>query len=191
MLGNLIRKFLLFAGHHRAIKYDPRYTEGCINRSLTYYQLGDYQQALINLNHVIGSIDRAEPRVYLARGFVHQKMGEEIQAQADFIRAFSIYNQEQIIANESTEIKLNNKQYNSINIDFHQMMQLKEADPNINFGQSIAYLLLNDKQQAIDSLNQAQELFQTQQDKFGQDSTEKMIARISEDLSATKQNNEN
>lgn len=170
----------------RAIKYDPRYTEAYINRSLTYYQLGDYQQALINLNHVIGSIDRQEPRAFLARGFVYQKLGEKSQAQADFVRAFNLYSQEKTLEKEGNEINLQANRYNQLNTDFDHFMQLNTVEPNIHFGRGITYLLLDNKQQATDSLNQAQELYQTQQDKFGRDSTEKAIVQISEDLSATK-----
>lgn len=170
----------------RAIKYDPRYTEGYINRSLTYYQLGDYQQALINLNHVIGSIDRQEPRAFLARGFVYQKLEEKSQAQADFVRAFNLYSQEKTLEEEGNEINLQANRYNQLNTDFDHFMQLDTVEPNIHFGRGVTYLLLDNKQQAIDSFNQAQELFQTQQDEFGRDWTEKIIVQISEDLSATK-----
>lgn len=161
---------------NQAIKFDPRYTEGYINRGLTYYRLEDYQQALINLNHA-ARVDHLDPRVYLARGFVHQKLGEKTQAQADFIRAFNLYDRKQVVTEESNEIELRDERYNHLNIDFYQMMQSNQADANINFGQGIAYLLLDDRQQAIATLTQAQEQFKSDQDRFAENYAQKIISQ--------------
>jgi tetratricopeptide (TPR) repeat protein len=163
---------------NQAIKFDPRYAEGYINRGLIYYQLGNNQQALINLNHVISSITREDSRAYLARGFIYEKLGENIQAKADFIRAFRLYQQEIETKTKNQEIDLQSDKYAHLYTDFNYIMQLNIEESNIYLGQGVAYSILDKKQQAIDSLTQAQKLFQTQRDKFGQDLTQQIITQV-------------
>ena len=167
---------------NQAIEFDPRYAEGYINRALTYYQLGDNRQALINLNHVVGSITREDPRAYLARGFVYQQLGEETQAKADFVRAFNLYRAKQEAVAEGEEINLQTDGYSQVNIDFRHLMQLNAESANIYFGQGIAYLLLNNRQQAMNSLNQAQAIFKTKQDNFGQNITQRIITQAKQPI---------
>ena len=113
----------------------------------------------------------------MARGFVHQKLGEKTQAQADFIRAFNLYDQKQVVTEESNEIELRDERYNRLNIDFYQMMQSNQADANINFGRGIAYLLLDDRQQAIATLTQAQQQFKSARDRFAENYAQKIISQ--------------
>ena len=166
----------------RSIKSDPRYAEGYINRALTYYQLGDNIQALVNLNHVISSITREDPRAYLARGFVYQQLGEETQAKADFVRAFNLYQTEQKIRSEGKEVNLQNDKYAHVNTDFQYIMQLTPDSGNKYFGRGVAYLLLNDRKQAINSLTQARKSFQTEQDLLSQNLTQKIITQTQQPI---------
>jgi tetratricopeptide (TPR) repeat protein len=162
---------------NRAIKSEPRYTEGYINRGLTYYQLGNYQQALTNFDRVL-LIDRQDPRAFLGRGFVKHKLGETTQAKADFNHAFQLYMQETEAKQEANDINLQPNQYGQVATDFHYIMQLNSEEGNICLGQGIVNLLSNNKPKAIKSFVRANQLFETERDKFSQWLTQQFLTQI-------------
>ena len=175
---------LALADFQQAIKADPQYAEGYINRALTYYQLEDYRQALINLNHVVGSITNDDARAYLARGYVYQKLGNVTQAQVDFARAFNLYDRNRQVQAEGTQVSLQTDEYRQVNTDFQQILELDPQATNLLLGRGIAYLLLDEKQQAMDSLTKAKAEFESQQDRFGQNLAQKIIIQAQQPIRA-------
>ena len=53
-----------------------------MNRGHAYYQLGEYQQAIQDYNHLL-NLDPKEARVYFDRSLIHYKLKEYQQALAD------------------------------------------------------------------------------------------------------------
>ena len=176
---------LAFQDFNRAIESDPRYAEGYINRALTYYQLENYRQALINLNHVISAITREDPRAYLARGFVYQQLGEDTQAKADFVRAFNLDRIERKIQADGGEVNLQADEYSHINTDFQHIMQISPDSGSVYFGRGVAYLLLNDRKQAISDLTQAQKSFETSQDRYSKNLARRIITQAQQPIEQT------
>ena len=164
----------------RAISADPRYAEGYINRALSYYQQGDYQQALTNLNHVVGSITRQDPRAYLARGFVYQQLGDTNQAKADFTRAFNLNRIDRVRA--EGEVSLQGDLYSHINTDFQPIMQITPNSGDLYFGRGIANLLVDKEQEGISNLTQAQESFKANQDRYSQNLTRRIITQAQQPI---------
>lgn len=180
----LAQQDLAFNDLNQAIKSDPRYTEGYINRGLAYFQIGDYQKALTHFDHVL-TIDREDPRAYLGRGFAKHQLGEKTQAKADFNRAFQLYQQQIQSEQEGNSISLQSNRYGQVSTDFNYIMGLTSEEGNISLGQGIVSLLADDKTQAEASLTKAKELFQTQQDNFSQRLTQKFLDRVQSQASTS------
>ncbi|VEP13132.1 hypothetical protein H1P_1840007 [Hyella patelloides LEGE 07179] len=162
---------------NRAIQFDPRYLEGYINRGLTYYQLGNYQQALANFNHVL-YIDRQVPKAFLARGFAYQQLGEKNRAIADFMRAFQLFMPENSNEQIANYINISPYKYGRIAMDFNYLMQLNTQEGNMALGQGLIHLLSGNKQQAMESFEEANRLFRTQQNDFSYQLTRRIISQI-------------
>jgi tetratricopeptide (TPR) repeat protein len=112
------------ADYAQAIRMKPSETAWYGNRAWIYFDRGDYESALRDIEHLLRIANPPEAWMYADRGLAHSKLKDYDKATADFARALRMDPENDYIFNDRGLMWIDRKEYDNGNRDFTTVLRI-------------------------------------------------------------------